>query len=252
MKNKMLITLRLPALQRALHARFFVVAAVLLVLAAANHAHAATAEADDQNFFRIGGERAIFHDQNAGFQGPGIPAGAHLETQVEDLSAVFLSYARGFTPHVELELQLGIPPDFKAHARGPASVGSVPYAGVPLTNGKVMSPSATLNYKFNEPGGFYRPFVGAGLVYSHFYDIHDTPGTDAINGGPTKINFTDSFGLLVVAGVSFHLAEHLYAQLSVSKADVRPDVTTETAGIKRTNHIDLGPIVFIGALSYGF
>ena len=216
---------------------------------------AATARADDsddRNFVRIGGARVVFHDQNSGFQGPLVPGNVTLGTQAENFNALTLTYARGFTPHLELELIGGLPPQYRAHARGSSMVGSVPYAGVPLVSGRTLSPAASLNYKFNQPGDFYRPFVGAGLVYTHFYDIQGTPQGDAVTGGPTRIHFSDSCGLLVVAGVSFRLAEHVYGQFSVSHADVRPDVTTETAGVTRINHVNLSPVIFSGQLSYGF
>ncbi len=209
-------------------------------------------DSEDRNFVRIGAARLIFHDQNTGFQGPLVPGNVTLGTQAENHNALTLTYARGFTPHLELEFIGGIPPEYKAHARGSSVVGSVPYAGVPLVSGHTLSPAATLNYKFNEPGAFYRPYVGAGMVYTHFYDIQGTAQGDAVTGGPTRIHFSDTFGLIVVAGVSFRLADHLYGQLSMSHADVNPDVTTETAGITRTNHVSLSPVIFSGQLSYGF
>lgn len=214
-------------------------------------AHAA-AEDGDNWFVRLGGERVIFHDKNAGFQGPGIPPGANLQTQTEDLSAVYFSVARSITSHVEIEAILGVPPEFKVHARGPASLGAVPYNGEPASSGRQMAPSFAVNYKFNEPGDFYRPYIGAGLVYSHFYDIKGTPQTDLANGGPTSITYSDSLGLLLVAGVSFKVADHWRANFSVTHADVRPTVTTHTLGADRVNSYDLGPIVFTGAVSYGF
>jgi outer membrane protein len=212
----------------------------------------AAAGDDDRNFFRVGLERVIFHDQNTGFVGPGIPASVHLETEAQNLNTIYFAYARGLTPHLELELVGGVPGDYRANARGMASLGSVPYNGERLVTLKVATPGFTLNYKFNEPGDFYRPYLGAGLAYTHFYNIQGTPQGDAITGGPTKITFTDSLGLLLTAGVSFRIGEHWRAHASMSKADVRPDVTTETAGVKRINHVDLGPIVYLGMLSYGF
>lgn len=223
--------------------------ALALVLPAAAFA---SADDDDHTFIRFGGQRAVFHDKNAGFQGPGIPAGAQLQTDTEDLSAVYLSIGHNITPHVEVEAIMGIPPDFHVHARGPASVGAVPYNGQPVLSGKQAAPAFAVNYKFNEPGDFYRPYFGAGLVYSHFYDITGTAQNNAINGGPTSITFTDSLGLLLVAGVSFHVADHWRANFSVTHADVRPQVTTHTLGADRVNNYDLQPVVFTAALSYGF
>jgi len=212
----------------------------------------AGADDEDNNFIRFGGERVIFHDKNAGFQGPGIPAGANLETQTEDLSTAYFSYARGLTPHLELEAVLGQPPSFKVHLRGPASVGTAPYNGQPASSGRQMAPALTVNYKFNEPGDFYRPYLGVGLVYSHFYDIQGSSATNLVNGGPTSLTYSDSLGLLVVAGVSFRLMDHWRANFSVTHADVRPTVTLHTLGVDRRNSYDLGPVVFTGAFSYGF
>ncbi len=234
---------------RVLHSAL---AALLAVTALLPLAAQAGGDGDDNWFFRFGGERVIFHDKNAGFQGPGIPPGAQLQTQTEDLSTVYLSLAHTLSTHVEIEAVLGIPPDFKVHARGPASLGSLPYNGQPASSGKQAAPALVINYNFNQPGDFYRPYLGAGLVYSHFYDIQVTPQTNAANGGPTSLTYSDSLGLLVVAGVSFRLADHWRGNLSVTHADVRPSVTSHTLGVDRTNSYDLGPIVFTGALSFGF
>ena len=73
-----------------------------------------------------------------------------------------------------------------------------------------------------------------------------------MTGGPTSITYGDSLGLLLVAGVSFHVADHWRANFSVSHADVRPQVTMHTLGVDHTNNYDLGPIVFTGLLSFGF
>ena len=227
-------------------------ALALCALALGSTLARAAPDYEDRNFIRFGGERVIFHDSNAGFKGPDVPPGVALTTQAQDLSATYLSFARGFTPHLEMELDGGIPPTYKADAKGAPFLGSVPYNGQLLVNTKVLSIGLTVNYKFNEPTDFYRPYLGIGLAYTHFYDIQGTAAGDAITGGPTRISFTDSFGLLAVAGVTFRLADHWRAHVSVSRADVRPDVTTETAGVKRINHIDLGPVIFVGALSYGF
>jgi outer membrane protein len=243
-------TYRLPV--AALRQPILATLLAVLVFGLSLPAHAVSADDGDLNFIRLGGQRAIFHDQNSGFNGPGIPPGSHLETQTEDISTIYLSFARGLTSHVEVEAVLGQVPEFKVHARGPATVGSVPYAGQPVSSGKQASPALVVNYKFNEPGDFYRPYMGAGLVYSHFYDLKVTPQADAINGGATSIHYSDAFGLVLVAGVSFRVMDHWRAQFSITKADVRPDVTTTTAGSQRVNHYDLRPIVFTGAFSYGF
>lgn len=212
----------------------------------------AGADDSDSNFFRIGGERVIFHDHNAGFQGPDVPPNVALTTQAQNLSATYFSLAHGFNPHLEAEVDAGLPPTYKANAKGIPYIGSIPYNGQQLVTTKVMSLGVTMNYKFNEPSDFYRPYLGVGMVYTHFYDIQGTAAGDAITGGATNIRFSDSFGLLAVAGVTLKVADHWRVHFSISHADVRPAVTTETAGVKRINNLDLQPTIFVGALSYGF
>lgn len=228
--------------------KFLIALAFLLPLSAL-----ADSDASDRNYLRIGTEHVVFHDDNPGFIGPGIPPGFGLQTQTQNLTTIYAAYARALTSHLEVELVLGQPAIFHVQGRGPALLPpGVPYGGQVLVNGRQVAPAIEFHYVFNEQGAFYRPFIGAGLVYSRFNDIKVTSLGSLINGGPTTANFSDSLGAIVMAGVNLKLLDHWQAQLRVSKADVRPDVTTTTLGIQRVNHYDLGPVVYIAALSYGF
>lgn len=115
-----------------------------------------------------------------------------------------------------VELILGVTPH-DVTAVG-TSLGDVDLGDVTL-----LPPTLTLQYHFN-PQGQVRPYVGAGVNYTHFFDA-DLPAGSAL----TSIDYDASFGLAAQAGVDFALDDDWFVNVDVKYIDIDTDVTINGA-----------------------
>jgi len=112
-----------------------------------------------------------------------------------------------------------------------------------LANTWVLPPTLTAQYHFN-PGGKVRPYVGAGVNYTIFYESKATSGLQAAVG-PTKVRLSDSFGWAAAVGTDFDLSEKVFLNVDVKYIDIstHATLTTTAAGVQRVD-VKLNPFVF--------
>ena len=183
---------------------------------------------------------------------PGPPSGVSLE--VQNQSTLFFSVARDLTPHVEVELAMGFPPTHDVTAKLAPSLPS----HVQVLNGQVIAkvrqvaPTLFFNYKFGDPGSTWRPFVGAGINYTKFDKRESTAAGNQLNGGPTDIRLSDSWGLAAQAGVAYRLTDQWTLNAAVATARVKTHLTATTAGQARKIDIRFRPTVVIVSAVYSF
>jgi outer membrane protein len=220
---------------------------VLLVLPA-------LAQADDtySNDFRLGLYSVFYHTSADNLQGPLIPAGEDLNLKADNLSTLYIGYIRRLSPHFAAELALAIPPVAKTEGVGPASVGSVPYAGQVISTARWIAPTAFIEYNFFDEGTKFRPFIGVGINYTTFYDRDSTAAGNAASGGPTRLSLTSSVGPAATAGFTYRIAPHWDATASYSIARVNSNLEADTAGLIRTTSIKFGPQALILSVGYSF
>lgn len=127
-----------------------------------------------------------------------------------------------------VELILGVTPH-DVTAVG-TSLGDVELGDVTL-----LPPTLTLQYHFN-PQGQVRPYVGAGVNYTHFFDA-DLPAGSAL----TSIDYDASFGLAAQAGVDFALDDDWFVNVDVKYIDIDTDVTINGA---IAADVQIDPVVF--------
>lgn len=126
-----------------------------------------------------------------------------------------------------VELILGVTPhDVQAVGTlaGDVDLGSV----------TLLPPTLTLQYHFN-PDGQVRPYLGAGVNYTHFFN-DDLPG-----GSPlTTISYDDSFGLAAQAGVDIALQDDWFFNVDVKYVDINSDVLIDGAVAAS---VDIDPVI---------
>lgn len=106
-----------------------------------------------------------------------------------------------------------------------------------------LSPTLSLQYHFNAAGKV-RPFVGAGLSYSVFYD-EKTSG--ALRGNTLSLD--DSWGIAVHGGTDFAVGENSAIRIDARWIDMDSKVKLNGARIG-TTHLD--PIVYGAAYVINF
>lgn len=106
----------------------------------------------------------------------------------------------------------------------------------------VLPPTLTAQYHF-APDAAIRPYVGAGVNYTIFYNEKSTDALEAAVGD-TNVKMKDSFGWALQAGMDIPINERISLNVDVKYIDI--DTTailrTTAAGTQRVK-ISLDPIV---------
>ena len=215
-------------------------------------APAAVAEsaAAPNNTVRVGMYFVHYSASAPDLSGPFTPA--HINLTVENVNTPYFAYLRRLDPHWSLELAAGIPPTTHTLGKGPPYLGSVPFDGQQVATAKWFSPSFLVEYNFRSEQEKFRPYVGAGFNYTHFYERNSTAAGDAANGGPTSTRLSNSIGPAATAGLSYKFTREINAIASYSFARVNSDYDSDTAGIHRTTKVHFNPRTLVIAVGYSF
>jgi outer membrane protein len=232
-------------------------AAVWVSLALATGISTGVAQADSNsgigdhpNTFALGLYYVEFHTHADDISGPFTPSGLNIRNP--SVETLYIGYMRRLSAHFDVELALGAPPVTHSVAKGPAYVGSVPYNGETIATVRWLAPSLLAKYYFFKPDAMFRPFVGVGVNYTKFQSRQVTPEGEAISGGPTSLSLPASVGPTVTVGLSYHPFDQIVVNLSASASEVNSQLTTDTAGILRTSHVEFNPRAIVLAVGYQF
>jgi outer membrane protein len=207
--------------------------AALATLGAAMIAAAAPAHAEAGDFLVRG--RFIVVAPQDGSSGI-TPAFPNDGVSIDTAYAPEIDFTYMVTNNIGLEL---IAATTKHSATGksgtPAAVGK-------LLDTWVLPPTLTLQYHFAPQGGF-RPYVGAGLNYTIFYNERASGSLEAALG-QTDVSLSNSFGWALQAGADIPLNDSLFLNFDVKYIDM--DTTarlTTTAAGQQQVRVDINPIV---------
>lgn len=91
---------------------------------------------------------------------------------------------------------------------------------------KVLPPTLLLQYHFM-PNSNIRPYIGAGINYTYFFD-EEVSGNSAIKAAGDKIKLKNSFGLAMQAGVDVALNQDWFVNFDVKYIQI--DTTAKFSG----------------------
>lgn len=112
---------------------------------------------------------------------------------------------------------------------------NVELAGVGNVVGlKHLPPTISIQYHFPMEG-MVKPFVGAGLNYTTFWD---EKGKGALTGVPVSLD--DSWGIALHAGLDFEISEKSAIRADVRWIDINTDVTVNGTDI---GSVDIDPVI---------
>lgn len=138
-----------------------------------------------------------------------------------------------FTPNIAAELIAATSPhDMSVDLAGGGSLD--------LGDVWVLPPTLLLQYHFM-PDGDFRPYVGAGVNYTHLYNADDTP--------TTSVTYEGGWGWALQAGVDVPIGGNWAWNLDVKKIFVNVDATVNSAV---TADVDLDPWVIGTGIGYRF
>ena len=115
--------------------------------------------------------------------------------------------------------------------------------GTDLGSFWAFPPIVTLQYHFDPVGGF-KPYVGAGVQYIHYFD-----GGKSDLGG-AKIKLDDSWGFALQAGVDVELGQGWYLNADIKKVWLDTDASWSGTAVKADVTVD--PLIVSVGLGYRF
>lgn len=110
-----------------------------------------------------------------------------------------------------------------------------------LGNVSLLPPTFLAQYHFN-PDGQLRPYIGAGINYTFFYDA------DA--GDVNSISYEDGFGYALQAGIDIGLNDNWALNADIKKLFLNTDASINDGAV--TADVDLDPWIFGFGLAYRF
>jgi len=166
-------------------------------------------------------------------------AGAGQGVQVDDDTVPELDITYMLSKNWGVELILGYSKHTVKGEKNWGVLGDV-------IDSKVLPPTLTLQYHFM-PDADIRPYVGAGINYTYFFDeevagdVLDVPGAD--------VKLDSSWGLALQAGVDVALNHDWFVNFDVKYIDIDTeahfsDILAQNSGIKARINADIDPIVW--------
>lgn len=106
--------------------------------------------------------------------------------------------------------------------------------GVPVGDVKHLPPTLTLQYHFL-PQGTFRPYLGAGLNYTRFYDVN-------LGGGTLTVD-KSSWGGALQAGADIQITKALFLNVDVKRIWMDTEVKSVATGATLAN-LKINPWIF--------
>ena len=157
-----------------------------------------------------------------------------------------------FTKNWGIELLAATPFEHNASATGQLSA-----VVDDVAESKQLPPTLSAIYYFDSQSKF-KPYVGAGINYTVFFDEKTTSEADAafqsvygLTGGDLEID--DSVGLSFQLGADYEINKQWHLNASARWLDIDTEATiTFDSGDKVTNDLDVDPMVYTIAVGYTF
>jgi len=175
----------------------------------------------------------VVPQEQASLRAGGAPiAGGDVDISTSVVPELDITYF--LTRNIALELILGVTPH---NVKGAGAL-----AGARIGSAWLLPPTLTLQYHF-DPIGAFKPYIGAGINYTVFFD-------EKAKGGFTSFDLKDSVGLALQAGVDIMLDRHWGINFDVKKIFLEPKVKVNGGAVAGKVRID--PWIFGAGITYKF
>ncbi|AIW15963.1 outer membrane protein OmpW [Vibrio tubiashii] len=115
---------------------------------------------------------------------------------------------------------------------------------------KHLPPTFMVQYYFGESGSDFRPYVGAGINYTVFFD--ESLNSTGTNAGLSDLSLDDSWGLAANIGLDYKLNEDWFLNASVWYADIDTTAKYKAGGQEYSTKVEIDPWVFMIGGGYKF
>ncbi len=110
---------------------------------------------------------------------------------------------------------------------------------------KHLPPSLYAQYYFGDKNSKARPYIGAGVNYTTFFNEKGTNGV-------TDLKLKDSWGLILNAGLDINVTENFFVNGAIHFAKIKSEATFKLGGTPIKNDVTLDPAVVFLGVGYRF
>ena len=153
-----------------------------------------------------------------------------LDIQADDRWIPELDISYFFTKNIAAELVLTWPQNINIKA-GSSKIGQI----------QALPPSLLIQYHFTDFGAF-KPYVGAGVNYTHFYKTHN------ILDGAANVD-NDSWGLVGQIGMDYQVNKNWSINVDAKYVQMATNVHLGSSNIGK---LDLNPVTLGVGVGYRF
>ncbi|ROV61023.1 outer membrane protein OmpW [Vibrio ponticus] len=162
-------------------------------------------------------------------------AGSKLE--VNSNTQLGLTFGYMFTDNISFEVLAATPFSHDISLKGAGEIAKT----------KHLPPTFMVQYYFGDSNSDFRPYVGAGINYTFFFDEEFNSASKA--SGLNDLSLDDSWGLAANVGLDYMLNDNWFVNGSIWYADID---TTATINGSVNVDVDIDPWVFMIAGGYKF
>lgn len=211
--------------------------ALVLALGSALVAGSAMAHEAGSTHFRVGG---VFVDANSHSK---TTTPVEVKLDVRNNQQLGLTATYMFTDNLGVELLGATPFSHNIDATVPA-VNAVLNKAVKV---KHLPPSLYLQYYFLDKDAGSRPYVGAGVNYTRFFNAKSQ--NELVTDLQVKKH---SFGPVVNAGIDIKVANNVYLNAAMWYTHIRTKANFKALGLDHEVKIKLDPVIYFAGLTYKF
>ncbi|WP_185826852.1 outer membrane protein OmpW [Shewanella canadensis] len=114
---------------------------------------------------------------------------------------------------------------------------------------KQLPPTLVAQYYFGSADSKLRPYIGAGVNFTNFFD---NEFTNDLDGALTDLSLTNSWGVAAQVGLDYQINKNWLVNASVWYAQISTDAHFKLAGDAVKIETDINPWVYMVSVGYTF
>ena len=127
--------------------------------------------------------------------------------------------------------------DLSSQHRASSKGSLAPIAPGKIIDARVLPPSLLVQYHFM-PDSKFRPYVGAGLNYTLFFDEGAT-GSGRSVLGLTNVDLDSSFGYALQAGADIEIDKNWFLNFDVKYINIETEATARSTALNAPVKVDV-------------
>jgi len=114
---------------------------------------------------------------------------------------------------------------------------------------KQLPPTLVAQYYFGSADSKLRPYIGAGVNFTNFFD---NEFTNDLDGALTDLSLSNSWGVAAQVGLDYQINKNWLVNASVWYVQISTDVHFKLAGEAMKIETDINPWVYMVSVGYTF